>query len=174
MSPDHKGEYHWTSETQGQHRGADVTREEMGLNPRIYRHSGKVGWIQHQCGCGNCAATWVLLQHMTGSTSFFWGSHILPSSHGKPNLGLSLKSLCKAGPGSLCSCKSRKEVWTQSVKCSLCHGYEVCPLCWDGVKTLWIQKRKWKRGAYMWDFPEEKDPDNLCCPQRELLADKHH
>lgn len=50
------GEDYWTSEMQGQHRKADVTEEEMGLNPRTYRHSGKEGWIQHQYGRGGCTA----------------------------------------------------------------------------------------------------------------------
>lgn len=63
-----RGEDRWTSEMQGQHSGADATREEIawvGLNPNTYRQSHKEGWIQW-CGWGSylCFSMWfrVLLQ----------------------------------------------------------------------------------------------------------------
>lgn len=70
-----RGEDHWSSETQGQHGGADVTREETGLNPRVYRHGGKGAGFNisvdvvvvkpHEC----CFSMWLGVQAYLGGVT---------------------------------------------------------------------------------------------------------
>lgn len=93
---------------------------------------------------------------------------MLPSSDDIFTLGLSLKSLCKTGSGTLCSWKFRKEVWTQRAK-SESAAWALLTV-WEGMILLdpGVEMNQQSQHEGL-----SRDPNNSHYPQRELLGNKH-
>lgn len=167
-----RGEDHWNSEIQGWHRGANVTREETKIEswdsiPGLWQRvlDSTPGWIWYLC-CHMSIASGGVRAHLEGVTCS------LPPVANPPLVC----HLGTAGPRNICSCKSRKEAWTQRVKCRGC-----TMSVWVAVPFV-VGWMVWKRsGSRNGSETEElherisraENPDKSYCPQRELLANKH-
>lgn len=93
---------------------------------------------------------------------------MLPSSHGKSTRGLSLKLLCQAPQEVSAAGRLGRRSGPEE------ENAEAVPLLGGLLSVVGWGENPLDPGAYMRDFPEEKDRDNSYRPQRELLADKHH
>lgn len=168
-----KGEDHCNSEIQEQHRGADVTWEETGFSPRILAKSAGFNTSKDMVVVQPheyCFSTWLGAGASLERVTPFQCS--LPPVANPPLVYHS----GTAGPGNICSCKSRKDVWTQGVKyrpCTMSVGFAVpfvvgwmvwkCSGSRNGSETEELHNRT-SRG---------ENTDKSYCPQRDLLANKH-